>query len=390
MTAMTTRHLKVRTAKQYNVRYCIDLGQRNATVVRRPLTPLSRYVRAADAFCIVEPGFDLIHSFNAVPLLSRTPYFVTFEDYFPRLPEDRYIGWLHRFLARKAAGTCCLGLIALSQYGFRQFQQQNIGFPRWEALRNKTQVILPAVRTQASRPKKPGNRLRLIFVGLDFMRKGLTILLRTHAALRAEGIPVTTTVISGMRWRPDDYIGPVSPEIVNETFALLVQEGVHSFGTLSNADMLQRMREADFLVVPTFHDTFGYVFIEALSVGTPVIATRTCALPEIVDDGINGHLLTFDNDDVVGKWRWIYRSKEPDYDPAYQREVGRLSSELTAVLLQCWDDRVSYESKSAAALAKVDCSFNAERARSKLETLYADACIKSTGRASWTGRGGAK
>jgi hypothetical protein len=41
MTAMTTRHLKVRTAKQYNVRYCIDLGQRNTTVVRRPLTPLS-------------------------------------------------------------------------------------------------------------------------------------------------------------------------------------------------------------------------------------------------------------------------------------------------------------------------------------------------------------
>jgi hypothetical protein len=118
-----------------------------------------------------------------------------------------------------------------------------------------------------------------------------------------------------------------------------------------------------------------------------VIATRTCALPEIVDDGINGHLLTFDNDDVVGKWRWIYRSKEPDYDPPCQRVVGRLSSELTAVLLQCWDDRVSYESKSAAALAKVDRSFNAERARSKLETLYADACVKSTGRASWTGPG---
>jgi hypothetical protein len=95
--------------------------------------------------------------------------------------------------------------------------------------------------------------LRLIFVGLDFMRKGLTILLRAHAALRAEGVPVTTTVISGLRWSPDDYIGSVSPEIVNETFALLVQEGVHSFGTLSNADMLQRMREADFLVVPTFH-----------------------------------------------------------------------------------------------------------------------------------------
>jgi glycosyltransferase involved in cell wall biosynthesis len=44
--------------------------------------------------------------------------------------------------------------------------------------------------------------------------------------------------------------------------------------------MLERMREADFLVVPTFYDTFGYVFIEALSVGTPVIATEHALCPK--------------------------------------------------------------------------------------------------------------
>ena len=56
------------------------------------------------------------------------------------------------------------------------------------------------------------------------------------------------------------------------------------------------MRDADFLILPTLHDTFGFVAIEALAQGTPVIATATCALPEIIQHDVCGYLLPFDND----------------------------------------------------------------------------------------------
>jgi glycosyltransferase involved in cell wall biosynthesis len=321
----------------------------------------------------LEPGYDLIHSYNAVPLFPRVPYIVTFEDYFPRVPEDRYIGWLHRFLAREAAGARCLGLIAESQYAFRQFEYQNRRFPWSQALLKKTQIILPAIPARASRPKTMGDQLRLIFVGSDFMRKGLPILLRSHSALRAEGIPVSTTVVSALQWRTDDYIGPPDPGIVQETRHLLNQDGIHVLGVekpVPNDEVLQLMQQADFLVLPTFHDTFGYVSIEALSVGTPVIATSTCALPEVVDDGINGHLLPFDNDEAIGKWRWLYRNREPGYNQAYSDEIARLSDELTKVLLRCWEGRTAYEAMSEAALEKVRRAFNPDHARQQIEEMY--------------------
>jgi glycosyltransferase involved in cell wall biosynthesis len=223
-----------------------------------------------------------------------------------------------------------------------------------------------------------GDQLRLIFVGSDFMRKGLPILLRSHSALRAEGIPVSTTVVSELQWRSDDYIGPSDPGIVEETRHLLNQDGIHVLGVekpVPNNEVLQLMQQADFLVLPTFHDTFGYVSIEALSVGTPVIATSTCALPEVVDDGINGHLLPFDNDEAIGKWRWLYRSREPGYNQAYRDEVARLSDELTKVLLRCGESRTDYEAKSEAALAKVRTAFNPDNARQQIEEMYAKVQI---------------
>ena len=41
---------------------------------------------------------------------------------------------------------------------------------------------------------------------------------------------------------------------------------------------------------PTFYhyETFGQVLLEAMGVGLPVIATRRAAIPEIVEEGVNG------------------------------------------------------------------------------------------------------
>lgn len=49
------------------------------------------------------------------------------------------------------------------------------------------------------------------------------------------------------------------------------------------------MSESKLLVVPSeWHETFGLVVIEAMSLGTPAIVSNLGALPEIVDDGVNG------------------------------------------------------------------------------------------------------
>jgi glycosyltransferase involved in cell wall biosynthesis len=46
----------------------------------------------------------------------------------------------------------------------------------------------------------------------------------------------------------------------------------------------------DVLVFPTFfrYETFGQVLLEAMGAGLPVITTRRAAIPEIVEEGVNG------------------------------------------------------------------------------------------------------
>ena len=39
-----------------------------------------------------------------------------------------------------------------------------------------------------------------------------------------------------------------------------------------------------------WHEPFGLVAVESLAAGTPVIAWRMGALPEIIDDGVSGFL----------------------------------------------------------------------------------------------------
>lgn len=366
--------IKVRIGKGYPVPFVLDLGQRNADFVSRAATPLRHVFRFADAFAVLEPGGHMIHTLNSVPLLTRRPFVTTFEDYMPRVPEDRYVGWVEHMVRRTISSDRCVALIAISEYALRQFRWQNRDYAALGHLEEKTELVYPAVALRRTEPKQPGDRLRLLFVGRDFMHKGAPAVVRAHARVMAEGVPIETTIVSSLRWDPREFIGPPNRDLVDDTLRRFHQPGITHRGQLPNAEVMRLMEESDFLVLPTFHDTFGYVTIEALAAGTPVIATATCALPEVVEHGRSGYLLPLDNDEHVGKWTWTYRHEQPGYTEAYAHEVDRLGEALTDLLLTCWETRDRYEEMSAAAIARVRERFDRETARDRLETLY-EKCV---------------
>jgi glycosyltransferase involved in cell wall biosynthesis len=370
--ALGREPLRVRTRNGYSVDFVIDLGQRNAEMVRRPWAPLARRFDWGDAFVVLpDPDHDLIHSLNSVPVLGRSPYVVTFEDYLPRLPEDRPVPFLERRLQRSLVSDRCRAIVAMSDYARRQFHEQSRGFAGRAQLEAKLEVLRPAIRARRTTPKTPGDELRLAFVGRDFMRKGGPAVLRAHRRLRELGIPVTTTVVSAMRWSQDDYVGPPDAAYVARETAALDQEGIRHHASLANDEVLAVLDEADYLVFPTLHDTFGYVSIEAMAGGTPVIATATCAQPEIVVDGESGMLLEIENDPVVGKWAWTYRTDDPGYVAAYEATIASLADQLVDRLSDAWEHRAQrYEPMSAAALRQIDEHFNPQTARDRLEELY--------------------
>jgi glycosyltransferase involved in cell wall biosynthesis len=367
----------VRTGLGYPMDFLIDLGQRDTRVVRGRLTPLQRFFRGGDAVALVEPGADLLHSFNAVPVLSRRPFVVTFEDYLPRTPEDRPAPRVEALLRRQLVSPNCVRIIAISDYARRQFLHQHRDFDRLPELEQRLEVLRPAVRRRADRPKTMReDAIRILAVGTDFMRKGLPAVVRAHQALEAMGVPVETTVVSALRWRADEYIGPPSATVYEEEVARLRGSTVRHVDQLANAEVLELMDAADLFVFPSFHETFGFVAIEALAGGTPVLATDTCALPEVVEDGVNGHLLPFDNDPAVGKWTWLYRNGEAGYVDAYREALERLTGSIVDRVAQVWQERAAYEHLSAAALASVDARFDLQTARNRLEGIYAEALAR--------------
>ena len=70
-------------------------------------------------------------------------------------------------------------------------------------------------------------------------------------------------------------------------------ERITFHGPFSIADRDLVYRGMDVLVIPSlFQETFSLVAREALLNGTPVIASRVGALPEIILDGVNGYLFS--------------------------------------------------------------------------------------------------
>jgi glycosyltransferase involved in cell wall biosynthesis len=370
--------LRVLTVHSLPYVYNVGFGQRNATFVRRRLTPLAHVAGWAESFAPVpERSYDLVHSFNAVPVMTRRPYVVTFESFLPRLPSDqatprtrRARAVLEARLRRRLAGDRCVALLAMSRYAVRQLESQNRDAPELAALRGKLRVRYPAIPLRAAAPRELGDELRLLIVGHRYFAKGGAALLRAHERLRAEGANVTTTVLSTLQWDGDDYIGPPDRAFVDRELRRLDGPGVRVVGHLPREQVLALMEQVDFLVLPTFADTFGYVTIEALAGATPVIANDTCALGEIVDDGRNGYLLPFANDDDVGRWSEIPRRRDSGYQQVFAETTERTADALVERLRGVLDEPATYRRLSQGAIDVVRERFDVTAARDELEVLY--------------------
>jgi glycosyltransferase involved in cell wall biosynthesis len=105
-----------------------------------------------------------------------------------------------------------------------------------------------------------------------------------RAALAAREADVRLVIAAKMR-------EPWEQEFFQEEVQPLLDERVVYVGEVGHAERVRLLQGATALVNPIrWDEPFGLVMIEALASGTPVIAYREGAAPEIVDDGVTGFL----------------------------------------------------------------------------------------------------
>ena len=85
--------------------------------------------------------------------------------------------------------------------------------------------------------------------------------------------------------------GPDLPDIHRRVAELGLGGRVRFLGPLNRDGVLTLFRAADASLLTSSWENFPHTVVEALAVGTPVIATRVGGVPELVHDGENGLLI---------------------------------------------------------------------------------------------------
>ena len=142
-------------------------------------------------------------------------------------------------------------------------------------------------------PGWPGDGGALGFLGrFEEARKGLPVLLAAFEKLAADR-PGLRLLIAG----------PGDPDEVRDALPADVFDRVHLLGQVSDADKARMLASVDVYVAPNIGgESFGIVLLEAMAVGTPVLASDLEAFRAVLDGGRSGQLFaTGDSDGLAVK-----------------------------------------------------------------------------------------
>ncbi|MFA5205405.1 MAG: glycosyltransferase family 4 protein, partial [Lentisphaeria bacterium] len=142
-------------------------------------------------------------------------------------------------------------------------------------------------------PKKGvTNICGLLCVGTLHRAKGQDVLLRTMARL-TPAFPELRCVFFGD--------GPAAVELRQLAVELEVADRCHFAGNRPRLEVLQTMQQAAVVVCPSRSEAFGYVLLEAMALGRPVVAAVAGGIPEIVRDGADGRLFPAGDDQALAE-----------------------------------------------------------------------------------------
>ncbi len=139
-----------------------------------------------------------------------------------------------------------------------------------------THIIFHGVETDLFKPDPERTEFghRIVTVAQLLPRKNHQLLLRAFARLPEDLRRTASMIFVGG--------GPLKADLEALAVELGISDQVTVAGRLSHEDMVSEMQRADVYCLPTLSEGMPVATIEAMSVGLPVVATRTDGLPETI------------------------------------------------------------------------------------------------------------
>lgn len=125
---------------------------------------------------------------------------------------------------------------------------------------------------------------KILCVGNYVSRKGIIYLIEAFSQIQRRDFSLH---LVGNRKNNSSYYNQLN----NAVKKLKLTECVVFHDGSDQENIKQLYASADIFVLPSFKETFGIVFLEAMHYGLPIITTNVSAMPELIESGKNGFLV---------------------------------------------------------------------------------------------------
>lgn len=261
----------------------------------------------------------------------------------------------------------CRGLIALSECS-RSIQLEILNqFPEYKAKIEKKLItlyppqdlIVKSITDKINHTKK-SNDFTFIYVGRDYFRKGGRETVQVLAELRKKYnfklILISDLRVDEVKYLRTDHDIEDAKKLINDNLSWIEY---HEF--LPNNEVIEKIKQSDVALLPTWMDTYGYSVIECQACGTPVISTSLRALTETNDNSV-GWLIKV----PVNRLNNPIHNTRKEQDLFYDVLSKGLYETLEYVLLH--KDEIT--EKSQKCLERIEKYHNPERYSKCLDLIY--------------------
>ncbi len=139
-------------------------------------------------------------------------------------------------------------------------------------------------------PPRTGPGLVVLSVARLAAQKGLDVLLSAVKAVAESGVDVQLVLVGE---------GPLRERLRRRAQRLGIADQVVLAGAVGQDEMAGYYAGADVFCLPSFAEGVPVVLMEAMASGRAVVATRIAGVPELVEEGVSGLLVTPGNADEL-------------------------------------------------------------------------------------------